>query len=108
MAAMVRCVHYSGQFDSSAIHFSDNERESWQQSATILRTPTPDIDSSEAQASGCSQLRMTAHDVIRTQIGRFYDFYSAANGANSLAAVPAPLISSHSSAGMVRLEDARV
>ena len=100
---------YHGQFDSSVL-YSDDGGESWRQSPSALRTPTPDITTIlGAVEPVVLQLKDgRAWMLIRTQMGRFYESYSADDGKTWTPPVPTSLISSDSPAGLVRLPDGRI
>lgn len=100
---------YSGQFDSSAL-YSDDNGNTWKQSPSVLRTPTPDIETIEGAVEPVVlQLKDgRVWMLIRTQMGRFYESYSADDGQTWSAAVPTPLIASDSPPGLVRLSDGRI
>lgn len=100
---------YSGQFDSSVL-YSDDNGNSWKQSQSMLRTPTPDIETIEGAVEPVV-LQLQDERVwmlIRTQMGRFYESYSADEGETWSAAVPTSLIASDSPPGLVRLLDGRI
>lgn len=100
---------YTGQFDSSAL-YSDDDGESWHQSRSVLKTPTPDIETIEGAIEPVAlQLKDgRVWMLIRTQMGRFYESYSADNGETWSPAAPTSLVSSDSPAGLVRLQDGRI
>lgn len=100
---------YHGQFDSSAL-YSDDDGNSWHQSPSILRTPTPDITTIEG---AIEPVVLELKDgrvwmLIRTQMGRFYESYSKDNGDTFSAPRPTSLLASDSPAGLVRLSDGRI
>jgi hypothetical protein len=100
---------YSGQFNSSAIYSNDGG-ETWMQSPSILKTPTPDIETIEGAVEPVVlQLKDgRVWMLIRTQMGRFYESYSSDDGQTWSRPVATSLISSDSPAGLVRLPDDRI
>src|SRR4029079_4003474 len=100
---------YTGQFDSSAL-YSDDNGNTWIQSESVLRTPTPDIETIEGAVE---PVVLELKDgrvwmLIRTQMGRFYQSFSADGGNTWSSTVPTSLISSDSPPGLVRLSDGRI
>lgn len=100
---------YSGEFDSSAM-YSDDDGETWHQSPSVLKTPTPDITTIEGAVEPVAiQLKDgRVWMLIRSQMGRFYESYSNDDGKTFSPARPTSLISSDSPAGLVRLPDGRM
>lgn len=100
---------YTGEFDSSAL-YSDDDGDTWHQSPSVLKTPTPDITTIEGAIEPVViQLKDgRVWMLIRTQMGRFYESYSNDDGTTFSAARPTSLISSDSPAGLVRLPDGRM
>jgi hypothetical protein len=100
---------YSGQFDSSAL-YSDDNGDTWKQSVSVLRTPTPDIETIEGAVEPVVlQLKDgRVWMLIRTQMGRFYESFSVDDGKTWSAALPTSLIASDAPAGLVRLSDGRI
>ena len=100
---------YRGQFNTSAL-YSDDDGATWQQSPSILTTPTPDLGTIEG---AIEPVVLQLKDgrvwmLIRTQMGRFYESYSADDGQTWSPAVPTSIISSDSPASLVRLPAGRI
>jgi len=98
---------YAGQLSSTAV-FSDDSGETWQPSPAALTVQTPSI----GLYGGCEPVALELADgrvwmLIRTQLGRFYESFSA-DGARWSPPRPSRLISSDSPAGLARLPDGRV
>ena len=100
---------YSGEFDSSAL-YSDDDGDTWHQSPSVLKTPTPDITTIEGAVEPVAiQLKDgRVWMLIRSQMGRFYESYSNDDGKTFSHPQPTSLISSDSPAGLVRLPDGRM
>jgi len=98
---------YTGKFSSSVL-YSDDGGDSWIQS-TELKTPTPDITTI---LGAIEPVVLELRDgrvwmLIRTQMGRFYESFSA-DGAEWSRPRPSEIISSDSPAGLIRLKDGRI
>lgn len=98
---------FMGMFLATAI-YSDDDGATWQTSNDV-KVVTPDI----SYAYGaCEPVTLQLADgrvwmLIRTQMGRFYEAFSA-DGAKWSRARPSRIVSSDSPAGLVRLRDGRI
>jgi predicted neuraminidase len=98
---------YNGQFDTTVL-YSDDAGETWQQSTSVLRTPTPDLASYGAVEPVVLELEDgRVWMLLRTQLGRFYESFSK-DGAEWSAASPSAITSSDSPAALSRLPDGRI
>jgi|AP95_1055475.scaffolds.fasta_scaffold10114_2 hypothetical protein len=98
---------YAGQ-SSSTVVYSDDGGASWTLSPSALKVQTPSIGTYGA----CEPVIIEKEDgtlwmLMRTQVGRFYESFSA-DGAHWSYPRPTPLINSDSPAGLVRLPDGRM
>jgi hypothetical protein len=98
---------FVGQYNCTVI-YSDDGGESWRL-GTDLSVPVPDIVSAYGAVEPVVvQLEDgRVWNLIRTQMGRFWESYSS-DGANWSEPKPTSIISSDSPAGLVRLSDGRI
>jgi hypothetical protein len=99
---------YTGKFNSTAL-YSDDDGDHWQLSSSVLKTTTPDITTI---LGAIEPVVLELKDgrvwmLIRTQMGRFYESFSA-DGAEWSRPRPTDLISSDSPASLIRLKDGRI
>lgn len=98
---------FMGMFNATLL-YSDDDGATWRQ-ANDLKVVTPDI----SYAYGaCEPVALELADgrvwmLIRTQMGRFYEAFSA-DGATWSRAQPSRIVSSDSPAGLARLSDGRI
>jgi hypothetical protein len=98
---------FTGQFDTTAL-YSDDGGDNWKTSASVLRTPTPDLSSYGAVEPAVIELKDgRIWMLLRTQLGRFFESFSA-NGADWSPARPTAIRSSDSPAALLRLPDGRI
>jgi hypothetical protein len=103
----LKAFTFMGMFDSVVL-YSDDQGATWRLSNS-LTVQTPDI----TYAYGaCEPVAVeladgTAWMLLRTQMGRFYESFSA-DGASWTQASPSSIVSSDSPAGLVRLGDGRI
>lgn len=98
---------YTGQFDTTVL-YSDDDGDTWRQSPNVLRTVTPDLASYGAVEPIVFELANgRVWMLLRTQLGRFYESFSA-DGAEWSAAAPSAIASSDSPAALSRLPDGRI
>jgi hypothetical protein len=99
---------FVGQYDSTAL-YSDDQGATWQLSSTPLRVPAPDITYAYGAVEPVVVERADGlvWMLIRTQMGRFYESFSA-NGASWTTPRPSAILSSDSPAGLVRMEDGQI
>lgn len=99
---------FRGQFDSTLV-YSDDNGQTWQQPTERLKVPTPDIVSAYGAVEPVviELLDGRLWMLIRTQLGRFYETFSA-NGEHWGEPRPSAITSSDSPAGIVRLSDERL
>ena len=99
---------HTGSFRSTAL-YSDDAGETWRLSGSSLSVQVPSFvhcyGADEPVVIQLSDGRVWM--LMRTQMGRFYESFSA-DGATWSQAQPTRLISSDSPAGMVRLDDGRI
>jgi hypothetical protein len=99
---------YMGQFDTTAL-YSDDGGSTWTKSASVLRTPTPNLSAYGAVEPVVIELKDgRVWMLLRTQLGRFWESFSADGGATWSPAQPTTITSSDSPAGLVRLPDERM
>jgi hypothetical protein len=99
---------YAGKFETSVL-YSDDAGDTWQSSSSVLKVPTPDITTIEGAVE---PVVLELKDgrvwmLIRTQMGRFHESFSA-DGAEWSRPQPMDLLSSDSPAGLIRLKDGRI
>lgn len=99
---------FMGQYNCTLV-YSDDDGGAWQQAPAHLKTPAPDIVSAYGAVEPVVLQRKDGRVwmLIRTQLGRFYESFSA-DGATWSEPRPTEIVSSDSPAGLVRLEDGRV
>ena len=98
---------FAGTSTTTAV-FSDDGGETWQQSPADLKVQTPSIGTYGAVEPVVLELADgRAWMLIRTQVGRFYESFSA-DGAHWSPPRPSRLIASDSPAGLARLADGRM
>src|SRR5581483_1156413 len=98
---------YMGSFASGML-YSDDKGETWRQSPSVLRIPTPALSA----IGGVEPVILQLKDgrvwmLIRSQMGRFYESFSS-DGAIWAEPEPASIASSESPAGLIRLKDGRI
>lgn len=99
---------YTGKFETSVL-YSDDAGDTWQSSSSVLKVPTPDITTI---LGAVEPVVLELKDgrvwmLIRTQMGRFHESFSA-DGAEWSRPQPMDLLSSDSPAGLIRLKDGRI
>lgn len=99
---------YTGKFNSTAL-YSDDYGDKWQLSPSVLRTPTPNITTI---LGAVEPVVLELKDgrvwmLIRTQMGRFYESFSA-DGVEWSRPRPTEIISSDSPAGLIHVKDGRI
>lgn len=98
---------YLGSWDATVV-YSDDGGETWTQSKSLLRAPTPGLAALGAIEPVVVQLNDgRVWMLIRTQMGRFYESFSN-DGAEWSPAKPSSIVSSDSPAGLLRLDDKRI
>ena len=98
---------FAGQYDSTLI-YSDDGGTTWK-AANNLSIPVPDIVSAYGAVEPVVvELKNKIWMLIRGQTGRFYDSWSADDGATWAKPKSTDIISSDSPAGLVRLSDGRL
>lgn len=99
---------FYGSFRSSAI-YSDDGGATWKQSRSELKVPTSGLGDLGAIEPVVIELKDgRVLNLIRTQMGRFYESYSRDGGETWSPAVPSNIHSSDSPAGLLRLKDGRL
>lgn len=99
---------FAGQYDCTVL-CSDDRGATWHPSPAALKTPVPDIVSAYGAVE---PVIVDLNDgrvwmLIRTQLGRFYESFSA-DGIEWSEPQPTSIVSSDSPAGLVRLDDRRI
>jgi hypothetical protein len=99
---------FMGKYNCGML-YSDDEGETWQQSASVLEVPTPDA----GDIGGAEPVVLELQDgriwmLIRTQMGRFYESFSRDKGLTWSRPRATGIVSSESPAGLIRLGDRRV
>ncbi len=99
---------FVGAYNISAL-YSDDAGASWQQSPDTLSVETGGLSEYGANEPVVLELRDgRVWMLIRTQLGRFYESFSADGGVHWTPPRPTSLISSDSPAGLLRLKDGSI
>jgi hypothetical protein len=99
---------FVGAYSVSSV-YSDDDGETWMQSANELVVQTPDLGTYGADEPVVLELKDgRVWMLMRTQRGRFYESFSSDGGATWSASQPSKLISSDSPAGLARLKDGNI
>lgn len=98
---------FMGSWDATVV-YSDDGGETWRQSPSLLRVTAPNIPSMGAIEPVVVQLNDgRVWMLIRNQMGRFYESFSA-DGAEWSPPVPSNIVSSDSPAALLRLDEKRI
>jgi hypothetical protein len=99
---------YAGTYSISAL-YSDDGGDTWRQSPDALSVETGGLSEYGANEPVVIELRDgRVWMLIRTQLGRFYESFSADRGVHWTQPQPTALISSDSPAGLLRLRDGSI
>ena len=99
---------FLGSFRCTAL-YSDDGGATWRQSKSELKTPTSSLSELGAVEPVVIELKDgRVWNLIRTQMGRFFESYSSDGGETWTPAKPTNIYSSDSPAGLLRLKDGRL
>ncbi len=99
---------FLGSFRCSTL-FSDDGGATWRQSRSELKTPTSSLGELGAVEPVVIELKDgRVWNLIRTQMGRFFESFSSDGGETWTSAQPSDIYSSDSPAGLLRLKDGRL
>jgi len=100
--------NYTGSFDTTAL-YSDDRGETWKQSSSFLRIPSPSLTAHGAIEPVIVQLNDgRVWMLIRGQTGVFYESYSTDDAQTWSPPMPTSIVSSDSPAGLTRLDEKRI
>lgn len=99
---------FMGKYDCGML-YSDDDGETWRQSSSALRVPTPDA----SDIGGAEPVVLELQDgrvwmLIRTSMGRLYESFSDDKGVSWSRPHPTDIISSEAPVGLIRLDKRQI
>jgi len=99
---------FLGKYECGML-YSDDDGDTWRQSSSVLKTPTPDASDYGAVEPVVLELQDgRVWMVIRTQMGRFYESFSNDKGITWSRPRPTNILTSDSPVDLIRLNDGRI